>query len=370
MDKWSFVLTKLDREPIAEITDATDRKYVANLSKPSTASFKIRKDNPLAEEFFAEEDRLLKVYQGNTLRFFGPVLTADFGMTEGQPATINVSAVDPAWYFSRRLVGLAEKGTAYSGDKGNMVMQMLNATNVIFSTRVEISADLSGSTGAYTAGPYKPLLTSIQELAHGIDGFDWYIEPYDGGETGPSGDQRLGIMRLAAIVGSEKPNAVFEYGTGHRNIRTIGFLRDIQTNVNVAWQISDQGLEPSAENPTPVVVAFDEASYAARKQRFEEVVDLSGVNNVALRQAWVEENVRVRKTPRRVLSMTSDIDDGTGRVPQFGSDYWLGDVVPARAVIENRFAMFNGLARVYSVEVSLNDAGTAMVTPILVEDAE
>lgn len=364
-DKWRFVLTKLDHTPVSggEIRDAYDRKYIANLSKPSTATFTIRRDNKIMPYLFEDESKLIQVWQNDTLRMWGPIISSNYTYSEGQPPSIAVSAADVGWRMSRRLAGKSEKGTALGpADKIVCAQALITAANADYNTEITYNgADLAGSSGTYTAGPYKQALTCINELAHGLDGFDWYIEPLYGNAT------YIGVFRAAALVGEEK-NVYFEHGVGKRNMRGLGFLRDISTEVNAAYQISDSGLEPSIENPTPVVSKVDTESIAARG-RFEEVVELSGVANVTLRQEWVEENVRVRKNPRRVLSMTSDIDDGSGRVPQFGDDYWLGDRVHCRAVAEG-VAMFDGVARIYAVEVAINNAGTALVTPILVDEGE
>lgn len=359
---WRFQLTKLNHEPVAEVINATERKYSANLSKPSTAGFNVRKDNPLLPFLFEDESKLLQVWDGNTLRMWGPIISGKYSAGEDGAPTVAVSAADAGWFFSRRLAGKSEKGTTLSGDKATAANTMISTTNAEVATGVATGTDTCGSSGTYVAGPYKPLLQCINELAHGIDGFDWYVEPLLGDAT------NIGKFRAAAVVGSEKPDVIFEHGTGARNMRSVEFLRDISTEVNQAYNISDAGLEVSAENPTPVVSAKDAANIASRGL-FEELVDLSGVNNVTLRTEWAEENVRVRKNPRQVLGFTSDIDDGTGRVPVFGTDYWLGDRVQARAVVEGNI-LFNGLTRIYSVQVELNDAGTARVTPIVVDEGE
>jgi hypothetical protein len=86
-----------------------------------------------------------------------------------------------------------------------------------------------------------------------------------------------------------------------------------------------------------------------------------------LRNKWLEEVIRVKKNPRFVAGMTLDIQDETGRVPKIADDFWLGDLVNARAVIEDE-TLFNGKVRVYQIKIDINDAGTATITPILVEE--
>lgn len=364
-DIWTYRLTKRDATPLAEVHNAFERKYTANLSKPSTAAFVVRKDNAILPYLFDSESKFLEVWQNDALRFWGPIISSNFAMSEGAPPSIAVTAADPAWFLTRRLSGKSEKGTTYaSTDKALAAAGLIGENNVETGdswTNVAPHGDTCGSIGTYTAGPYKATLSCIQELAHGTDGFDWYIEPHAG--------EDFGSFRAAAVVGSEKPKAIFEYGTGRKNMRSMNYLRDISTEVNVAYQIADEGpIFSELLNPHPVVSNEDSTSIGANG-RLEEVVELSGINSLAIREEWVEANVKVRKDPRRVLGMTSDIDDGSDRVPKFGTDYWLGDLVTARAAIENQ-VLFNGITRVYAMELSLDNAGVASVTPILVEEAE
>lgn len=370
---WTFVLTKLDGTPIAEVKDGYERKFTANLSKPATASFNVRKDNALMPYLFEDESKLLQVYNDKTIHMWGPVISTQLQAQEGQPASVAVQAADVGWRLSRRLAGKSEKGTTYTAkDKSIAAGEIVTAVDADSPIGIEAVSVVCGSTGTYTAGPYKEALACINDLAHGVDGFDWIIMPSSSPLIYPG---RIGTFYSQAVIGKEKPNQVFEFGTGRRNMRSISFLRDISTEVNQAYHVSDGGVEVTPENATPVVTAKDAASITARGL-FEEVVELSGVLNTTMRTKWVEENVSVRKDPRRVLAMTSDIDDGTGRVPTFATSepvsgnvnaYELGDIVPVRAVVEDT-VLFNGNARIYSVQVELNDAGTAKITPILVEE--
>lgn len=366
---WQFRLTERDWTPLATVTNAYERKYVANLSKPSTAGFNVRQDNPILEYLFNYDSPvLLQVWEDTTLRYWGPIISSNFAMTEGGVPSVAVSSADAGWYMSRRLCGKSEKGTEFkTTDFGTIAHTLITTAGEESPLPVAPGSGTSGSTGTYTAGPYKPLLSAIQDLANGIDGFDWYIEPTEI-ESVPLETKYIGIFHCAAVVGEEKPSAIFEFGTGKRNMRSMNFLQDISTEVNRAYNIDENGLEASLFNPTPVVRSEDTTS-EDKNFRLEEVVELPGVNNVGKREEWTDENVRVRKEPRRILGLTSDIDDGTGRVPQFGTDYWLGDIVTARAVTAGR-VLFNGQTRVYAVEVSLDNAGTASITPILVEEAE
>jgi hypothetical protein len=156
---------------------------------------------------------------------------------------------------------------------------------------------------------------------------------------------------------------VFEHGYGQKNVQSLNYLRDLAGLANKAVHLPDSGFE---EKGTEVKSSEDKTSVEQRG-RFEIVADGFGLVDSALRQSWVDEVVRVRKNPRFVVSMTLDVDDGTGRVPAIGTNFWLGDIVEARSVINN-VTMFNGKVRVYQIQVALNDSGAATITPVLIDE--
>lgn len=361
---WTFVLTKLDHTVIGEVQNAYDRTANIALSRPSTASFTIRQDNARLASIF-NEDTLLQVYQDSICRFWGPNVSANFGM-QGNTKTVAINAVDPAWRLSKRLAGKSSTGDTYGSgkifsgakDKGIMAKEIVDKTNTAGETGIETTSDTCGSTGGYIAGPYKPVLDCIGDLAHGIGGFDWYIEPKLADAS------KIGKLRLAGVVGSEKPNAIFEYGVGKNNVSDLSLLRDLGGVLTKAYHIPDEGLEG-----TEPVLNYSDATAITERGLYEETVDLSGVSNEELRKQWLTNNVEVRKKARMVLGMTAAPYDASNptNVPQPGTDYWLGDLVPARAVTEG-LILFNGLTRVWGISVSVNDAGTAVVTPSLVKE--
>lgn len=365
--KWTFVITKLDHTVIGEIQNAYDRTANIALSRPSTAGFTIRQDNALLPNVF-QEDTLLQVYQDSTLRFWGPNISANFGM-QGDTKTVAINAVDPAWRLSKRLAGKNATGDKYGSgkfmvgpkDKGRMAKEIIDKANEEDETEIETTSDTCGTEGGYVAGPYKPVLDCVGDLAHGLDGFDWYIEPKLADAA------KIGKLRLAAVVGSEKPNAIFEYGLGKNNVSDISLLRDLGNVLNRGYHIPDEGLEG-----TETVLSAESASSITERGLYEEVVDLSGITNVALRENWLLNNVEVRKAARLVLGMTTAPYDASNptRVPQPGTDYWIGDLVPARAVTgpNSDIVLFNGLTRVWGISVSIDNNGVTSVTPQLVKE--
>jgi hypothetical protein len=369
---WTMVLTNLSGVVINEVRQAVDRKVVISLNKPSTAAFTIRPDNPLLSDLFSD-DTLLKVYQGTTLRFHGNVISSELSTQEdGSAPTVKVNAADPAWKLSRRLSGLSAGGTKYEGDKAKSSRKIINELNAQSGhetnphTGIKLLAESeysAGGSGTYVAGPYKTSLSCINDLANGFDGFDWYMNPLEG-ETATVSKWTttlLATYEAQEVIGGAS-NAVFEHGYGQHNVRKLTYLRDLAGLANKAYHLPDEGFTEGAT----VKEAADVPSLEHRG-RYEAIADGYGLTDSTLRQNWVDEVVRVRKNPRFVVSMTLDVDDLTGRVPRFGTDFSLGDLVIARSVI-NETTMFDGQVRVYQVQVDLNDNGTGTVTPVLIDE--
>jgi len=355
---WTFELCKLDGTPIAEVRNATQRSLALAINRACTASFQVRADNDILVPLF-EDDTKLKVWEDKTLRYFGYVTSCEFG--EGESTLVKINSADAAWKLSRRLAGKSAGGTKYEGDKAKSARKIINEANGEGDSGVRVLAEAEYSaagSGTYVAGPYKPVLGCINDLAHGFDGFDWRMEPY----TGELATKTVTFIGKTTIGGTS--SAVFERGWGQKNVRQMSYVRDLSGLTNRAFHLPDQGLESEGAS----VKVKNDAASEAHRGRFETVVDGYGLTDSTFREKWLEEVVRVRKNPRYVAAMTLDFDDGTGRVPQYGVDFNLGDLVTARAVINDNVTLFNGQARVYQVKFNINEQGTSTVTPVLLDE--
>lgn len=355
---WTYVLCKSNGDRIGEIRNAVERSVTLGINRVSTASFSILGSNALLLNLFAE-DTLLQIWEDGNLLFYGDVLTPELATSgTAEPLTIKVNAVNPAWRLTRRILGKSKGGTNYTGDKAAATKTMIDELNAESETGIKTQAVSSGSTGTYIAGPYKAALPCINDLAHGLDGFDWYMAPLLNQEP------KIALYEAAAVYGSKR-NAVFEFGTGASNVRQLTFLRDRSNLTNRAFHLPDEGIDAEGAE----VLSKEDATSIASHGLYEEVTDGFGLTDKTLREGWLSEVIRVKKNPRFVVSMTQDIDDGTGRVPKYGTDYGLGDFVHARALVEG-VTLFNGLVRVYQTKIDLDSNGTATVTPTLIEEGE
>jgi hypothetical protein len=357
---WNYVITDLAGTELGEVRNATARTVSLGLNRASTASFSIRTDNPLVTDLFAG-DTLLKVYEDKTLRFHGNVVSTELA-GEGDGASIRVNAANPAWKLARRLLGLSTGGKTYTGDKAKSARKMINELNTdttTYPTNPETGIKLlaesayTAGSGTYVAGPYRTALSCINDLAHTLTGFDWYISPME------MSAGKYGLFEAEQGFGNSS-NAVFEYGWGAKTAKSINYVRDLGDLTNKAYHVPDD-LETES-----VLNEADTASIAYRG-RYEAVADAFGITDAGLRAAWLAEFIRVKKNPRFVVSMTLDIDDGSGRIPKLGTDYWLGDFVTARGVLQGT-PLFNGLVRVYGIEIEVSEQGSAQVTPVLLDE--
>lgn len=370
---WTYILSELDGTEIGEVTNATGRNLSMGLNRAATSSFSIRADNELAVPLFAD-DTLLQVWEDDIIRFHGPVVSTELSSSGSESPTIAVSAADPAWRLSKRLLGLSSGGTKYTGDRAKTARKMINElnsgsdglTNPYTGVKLLSEASYTAASGEYIAGPYRPALTCINDLAHTLNGFDWYMAPLDGSES-VTVTNELGSWTRPTIAQfeandsfGETPGVVFEYGDGQRNVRTINYTRDLNDTVNKAFHTpNDLGSE--------AVLFEDDIPSLEHRGRFIAVADAFGITDTGLREAWLDEVIRVKANPRYVVSMTLDIDDGTGRVPKLGTDYWLGDIVTAVGAIAGT-PLFSGEVRVYGVEISVDEQGAATVTPVLLDE--
>lgn len=352
---YRFILTDLNFSPIGEVLRFTGDRTInfGTIRQPvPQVQFQVRMDNPMSEAL-ALTECYLKVYKDDDLKVFGPVVAAEeVGARNG--ASLAVTAAGQAWVFQHRLAGKSPGGQAYTTltDRAEIGRQLILTSNTDAPLHIDTdTASFSGSTATYLAGPYKQLSVCLAELSNLLDGFDWRVDPRE-----VDGSGNIGTWTARPTLGVARPNVIFEYGVGRHNIADykMQIARESQAN-----QVFNPGT-------TAHKVATDAPS-RAKWGLMEASADLQ-LNDEAMRQKLVDEHIRVRKNPRRVITFTPHIaTKNTGRVPVYGVDYELGDIVVARAVL-GRSVRFNGDFRVYGVQVSIDKNGIEQVTLTLTDD--
>lgn len=354
--QWKFALETFSGTKIGEVLDAPERQVVRSLSSPSTASFKVLVTNNLLDDILALDLNLL-CYRNGALTFHGPIITSQLA-AEDATATPSVvcTAADPSWRFDRRVSGKSATGTLFSGtDRLTIAESLIGTANSDGETGVQTLGQTCGSTAVYIAGPYKKLSECIADMGNTLSGFDWYIDPieYSAG--------KIGQFRAAAVVGLSRPGAVFDY-QGRGNARVPNYMRGIDTLTNKVYSVPDDG-------PTSGLGVLSQSDAASQTARglYEEVVDTSNVTNSTLRDAILNDHILYRKNPRQVLQFSPDFSDYTGRVPEWGVDYGLGDLVRAR-VLYNKATLVDGNVRLYKMQFDIDANSRETLTPTVVSE--
>jgi hypothetical protein len=360
---WTFTLSDLAGNDLGEMVNADSRTLSFGLSRPAVASFMVRWDFPWLSNLLTE-DLLLRVYDDTTLRFHGILTTVEVGQDE-QGITVACTATDPSWRLQKRLCGKSANGTAFTTatDRAMIIKSLIDTANSETNGNTMLATDTvaAASTAIYTAGPYKPIYTCLQELSQTYDGFDWQITPQERDASG-----RIGRFFAESLAGATRASAVFEYGGSKANMASFTYQRNWGDLANKVYHILDDGAAAAANAVISSTAALGIDSQVARFL-YEDVAEASGLTDTTLRQSLVDAHVDTRKLPRRTFTFTPSPDVGDGRVPSLYTDYEPGDNVRVR-VNSDDTNLIDGFVRVWQVQVSVDSLGMATITPTLVDE--
>lgn len=359
---WTFVLTDLAFQPLGEILNASDRSVDLPLNRLSTAAFKIRLDNPMADVITTTEG-YIKVYRDGTLVFFGPIISAEEVAEEKGP-TVAVNAVGSGWILTKRLTGKSTTGKVFATltDRAQIIKTLIDDQNTLNFTGVATTGAISSSSAiTYTAGPYRPVFDVLQELSASVDGFDWAITPTENFVNGAVVSQTIGVFSAAPIFGVTQQHAVFEYGVGLHNVASY---RSTVTRDGQATKVYHY-VQPEQNQAFPQV-SYEDVTATSKWKLLDDVAQ-ADLTNQTNRLALVQDHVQIRKNPRRLVEFTPHIDpENAGRLPYFGVAYSLGDFVRARVQYNDRIRL-DGYMRVWGVTFSIDELGIERTTLALMD---
>lgn len=362
MDRWTLLCADLDGTNRGEIRNASDRSFSWPLDRLATGKFRVRLDHPLADVLL-EADCLIKAYQQTdddtnpVLRMVAEVVTAEESAEDMNQSIAVTFAEAGFWRLTKRLVGKTAGGLSVGTallpvDRGLIAQFCLISVNSEADTGVRVGTITASANGFVGPWYFKPVSEAILELSSTLDGFDFRFDPVE-----PVRDATgLVVARFTAsgALGQVRPEAIFEYGTGKKNIKS--YKRQVTKD-----GLLTKGYHLPAgypESTEPVVTSQDLPATAARG--LMEGLVTSDLTTAQLRSLLVQEHVQIRKQPRQIISFDPAIG---GMV--LNRDLVPGDVVTARAKIGGS-VRFNGLFRVYEAEVSLDDNGAASYSLSLV----
>lgn len=360
---WSFILTGRDHTPVGEVLNAKDRRVAIPHSKLATLSLRVRLDNPLADQLL-ECDGYVKAYRNGVIQFHGPIISAE-EVVERNEASVGINCVDAGWILSKRLAGKSANGASFTAvDRAVIVKNLIDSSNTENETGIDTSGSISAASSVnYTAGPYKFISDVIGELAPALDGFDWRVTPIDNFSGGAVTGQKIGSFIAAPTLGTYRQEALFEYGGIRSNVVSYRRAVSRDTQANKVYHNAQAG--PDAVG-YPTMSAIDSTSITDWKL-LEDLAQADLLDS-AMRQQLVDEHVRVRAQPRQVIEFVPHIDpQGSGRIPQFGVDFEVGDLLPARASY-NKKVRVDGDFRVWGVEFETDDLGLEKMALTLAEE--
>lgn len=358
--KWRFELANLGGTALGDLTQTMNRKVTTQLVKPGTIEFTVPAHHPEVTDLLANQHVYIKAYRENILQMVAET-TALQVVGTAEERSIRVVATEAPWIMlMKRLIGKSTAGVTFTSlDRAEIARQILALVNAESNSKVQAgSITYAGSTA--TAGPwyYKKAMEAITELGAPLNGYDWWFTPLEP-STG-----NVGALNTAPVRGAYRPNAVLEYGTGRANAREYEWRITLGDRISRAYS-----LPPSYPNNSGLVVAssFDavtELSIGRREDLVEaDLGDAAG----DLRQDLTDETVNVRKNPKNVFLIQPAANDDTGRVPQYLTDYDLGDIIEGR-VLDQDVLMLDALVRVYGVEAEIDDLGNEQITVGLVDE--
>lgn len=377
---WRFVLATLGGVSLGELRQASSRHVDLVHRGLDAGSFVVPLNHRLAD-VLSTGDALVKAYHETSdgkkrLRICGPVITVEENGDDQGNGTLSVTFGSVYWRMAFRLVGKQNAGYS-DGSSGapkdicEMAAYMISRAQEPEGAHFDAGGDAGIRIGAITPtrkgwiGPwyYKPINEAISEMANVLDGFDFDVIPTEP-TPDPTGLQ-LGSFVAAPFLGEARPNVIFEYGCGKKNVSAYRKQLTNEGLLNAGYQLPSGFPESASES---VLSAFDKASIAARG-RYEGVV-AGDLVVPEFRQQLVQEHVDIRKQPREVFTFTPTV---SARY-ELGVDYDIGDIIGARVkstVPGSEEIRFDASVRCYAASFDIDDVGRAepALTLIASDDA-
>lgn len=362
--EWELELCDWNGTKISHITSlGRNRQLQFRMNRPAMFTFEVPSDDARVSGthtdgkplLWAEPGwRVIKAYRHEVLedgsatrvlRFAGYVWNVGDAGEPGSAWT-QVTAFDPLQVLAARHTN--EPGTAavkFTDQIGaTIVRQLVDTTN---ATRGRTGITTEG--GVFEQTPtrtvsydMKPLSEACFELASSFNGFDMYLEPVD------REDGILGRLHCYARLGLTQPDAVFAWGLAPNNCRSIRRLGDGAIVVTHLYGLGANGIHSAAIDPAPGPLLLE---------GFE---NYSEVQNQALLDALIAEELGFRKVPRELVEITP----ASGRAPEPFVHFHLGDLVFVYCGPRLRGG-FQGLMRIYGLTLSISEEGVETVTQIV-----
>lgn len=360
MQNWRLELTNLNYVPMGEILNAAERKVTIALNKLDTCAFRMRMDNPLAE-LIATTAGFVKAWRNGVLVFYGPVITAEENGQSGS-ATLSVNCQSGGWLMlNKRYANQSvtpDAGKRVDIDRAIIVKNEMAATNTnqgetgVSTTAMAISA---AETVNYTIPGYTPMVDLLRTMHTGDNTFDWRMVPMDNWDNGVVTSLKHTAFTAAPVLGQTRPEAIWEFGTGRANLQSYRNFVSRETQISEALSLISS---------TKVDTSF--VSTGLNWGVMQDIVSNNEISDESQAAALRSAHLNVRMNPRRITTWQPHIDPSGLRMPEYGIDYVVGDIVHGRGVVDN-IVRFDGLFRCWAVDFAIDDNGFERANLILQE---
>ena len=406
-----IVLTNRLGEPYGEVLDASGRGVGRGVRKPRTARFTVGEGHPMRHVLRGTSAVLGKVYDEDDtgdreLLFVGPITA--YERNAGDELVVGIGLTDPIANLERRLVHEPAAPPAPTAEaiveRGRLMGWLLDTLNSAAAAAAAAAASAGVSTnvlgtqelgdtgvrprtiaatptGLFGGYLYTQASSVFSQLASGLEGPDWHVYPLE-----PTADPigvALGALDVAPIIGQNRPDVVFEYGTEKANVASY---REVIDPTIVANRVVH--LPPGfPEDPAAAALTQQDAAAIAAHGLNTAIVSADLID-AGLRAQLLADHLAVRRNPRQVITwtMAADLEPGNPeleerRIPRPGHDFDFGDIVTFRAVehvplIADDGTVVEGdpelvldvLARIYDIDIADDDDGVRQVTVTVIAE--
>jgi hypothetical protein len=269
----------------------------------------------------------------------------------GNTNTFTIDAYSPLWRLKRRYVH--ELLDIHQVDQSQIAWQLIAYTNARNPTGIQAGQMPASVLRDRTYDISQNIYDAVADF-YNIGGFDPDVR-YVHSESDPT----LALYGTMPVKGVWQPHARMDYHTGLANCDDMQRRWVIDEN-QPANDIRATG--QGNDTYTPHAEVFDDPSISAITllERFET---FDNVNQVDTLTAYASELLKAVRLPVPIVQPT--LSPVTG--PQYGRDFFLGDVLPCSAS-RGRMQFSNVKQRVYEVELQLTSSEVEQTTPTLADD--
>lgn len=368
MADWRFILATRWHQNIGEILNATDRQVMLPINGVKTLGFKVRLDNPLSDYMMLNEANYIKAYRNGTIMFNGPILTVEEN-GDSTGATLAVNAVGPEWFlwkYPSSVVSPTTSPQLVTGDRGVLTASgnvLAPGADINYGTNAERT--IGDTITNYQIPAFGSKGQMLTELSESGFAFDWVVDSLDPSSVSTGSNPNFtGKLRLYSSLGSSKSNAVFEWGTGTRaNIASYKKIVTRETQISNIYAVG--GLDVDANADITISNTMDSDHWRVWGQQVDFLTDIEDLPPLPAtdRGTLLAAHYTARKHPRQTIEMVPHVDpSSSGRLPNYGVDYSIGDTVRVRAVY-GKSVRFDVMLRVWAVTFDIDSSGLERVSP-------